>query len=866
MFNLKVRARLLVTFLIIGLLPTLVISLLALQQGTETLTEQGIGQLESIRELKKAHIVNFYAERKQNLNQLLNVVEMLKREAFAKLQGVRSNKEAQVASYFKERFNDIRVMSKSNSIAQALSQFDGAFQVNQGQASGMAWDATVERFGDELTQYRDEQGYADLLLVSAQGNVIYTVNRGADLGGNVLTGSLKDTALATVFKKGLADIHMEDYAPYAPFDDEPSAFLAAPIRRFNEAIGVLVLRLSLNPIQNIARNREGLGRTGSVYFINALARVIGLEGNRAAENPELGVVGEMDQRAILKEIQAETSGTRIVKNGSGVLKLVSYAPMVTSFFQWAVVVEMSLEEVINPAGETGKTDFLSGFVANSGYSDVFLIHPEGRIFFTMKHGPDYGTNILHGPYGGSELGGLVKSVLRSKAFGMSDVAPYGPADGKPSGFIAQPLMSGENVVLIVALRMADTLLNTIMGQRDGMGETGETYLVGADKLMRSNSLLDPERYSVLASFAQPDDRRIDTPGVRAAMSGETGTQWSANYRGDPVLSSYTPLEIGQHTWTLIAETSRQEMFAPITELRLIFLLVGVLVAVLVIVAGWWSSRAITGPLDDIAMSVLTSSTEMAATTSQQERITNLQTTAVMDSVKTIKNLETSARLSAEQAASAEENAANVAGMARQGREQMMELQTSMTAAEERVEAIAQQIQTLSETTARIGEVTNMMKDFASETKMLAMNAAVEAVRAGEQGKGFSVLSVEIRKLADESKRSAERIDNLVAEMQAVTNTTVMVTEEGTNTMQHGGRIAKTTHTTFNEVMGSVDSVSDSTKQISLNVQQQVTALRQSLESMNSLESGARETVLGISQVKTGIEVLNDAARSLKEMM
>lgn len=866
LLNLKVRARLLVTFLIIGLLPFLVIGLLTMQKGIHAMTGQGIGHMESIRELKKSHVIDFFDERKKDLNQLLDVVEMLKREAFGKLQSVRGNKKAQVQAFFAERINDILVMSKSNSIAEAVSQFDGAFQINQGKTEGMAWDASVDRFGAEFTQYRDEQGYADLLLVSVKGNVIYTVNQGADLGQNVLTGPLQKSSLATAFKKGLNGVHMEDYAPYQPFDNQPSAFIVAPIKRFNETIGVLILRLSLDPILAITRNKEGLGRTGTVYFIDTLADVIGLEEAQSASRPEQEMVGKRVRDEILQGVQEEASGTRIVTNDKDVLKLVSFTPMKNVYLRWAVVVEMSLEEAINPVGTTGEQAFLSGFVAKSGYSDVLLIHPEGRLFFTMKHGSDYGTNILDGSLSGSELGVLVKSVLRSKALGVSDVAPYGPADNKPASFIAQPLMAGEDVVLVVALRMADTLLNTIMRQREGMGQTGESYLVGANQLMRSDSLLDPEHYSVVASFAQPDDRKIDTPSVRAAMDGKTGTEWGTNYLGNPVLSSYTPLQVGQHTWSLIVETSRQEMFTLMRDFRMIFLIVGGVVIILVILAGWWLSRGIAKPLDTIAMSIVSSSTQMATTTNEQERTTNLMATALLDAVHAMKNLQLSARLSVEQAASAKENAVWVSEMARQGREQMTVLQTSMHETEEQVNAIAHQIQSLSETTTRIAEISHMVKEFAYETKMLAMNAAVEAVRAGEHGKGFAVLAVEIRKLADESKRSAEHIDKLVAQTQAATNMTVMVTREGTKTMQHGTSIANTTYITFGKVMDAVDNVSASTKQISLNLQQQMMAMEQTLVSMNSLESGAKETALGITQVKIGIGLLNTVARRLKEMM
>src|SRR6185295_5640534 len=89
----------------------------------------------------------------------------------------------------------------------------------------------------------------------------------------------------------------------------------------------------------------------------------------------------------------------------------------------------------------------------------------------------------------------------------------------------------------------------------------------------------------------------------------------------------------------------------------------------------------------------------------------------------------------------------------------------MSDLKDKVTAIAAQILKLSEQTSQIGGITDLVSDLASQTNMLALNAAVEAARAGEHGKGFAVVSAEIRKLADQSRKAAERINTLVADVQ-----------------------------------------------------------------------------------------------------
>jgi methyl-accepting chemotaxis protein len=147
--------------------------------------------------------------------------------------------------------------------------------------------------------------------------------------------------------------------------------------------------------------------------------------------------------------------------------------------------------------------------------------------------------------------------------------------------------------------------------------------------------------------------------------------------------------------------------------------------------------------------------------------------------------------------------------------------------------------------------------------MLALNAAVEAVRAGEHGKGFAVVAAEIRKLADQSKKSTEKINTLVGDIQSAISITVVVTHEGTKTVEEGTRIAQETSESFAGVEGAVNNIVINSQQISLNINQQAIAIQQIVSAMNDLNMAARETASGISQIRSGTEQLNESAQALK---
>lgn len=116
--------------------------------------------------------------------------------------------------------------------------------------------------------------------------------------------------------------------------------------------------------------------------------------------------------------------------------------------------------------------------------------------------------------------------------------PNAPSNDEPAAFIAQPVIHEGGVELILALQLSLESINNIMQQRAGMGQTGETYLVGQDKLMRSDSFLDPKGHSVNASFAGTvEDNGCDTEAAQMVLNGETGAKIITDYNGNPVLSA-----------------------------------------------------------------------------------------------------------------------------------------------------------------------------------------------------------------------------------------------------------------------------------------------------------------------------------------
>jgi methyl-accepting chemotaxis protein len=302
--------------------------------------------------------------------------------------------------------------------------------------------------------------------------------------------------------------------------------------------------------------------------------------------------------------------------------------------------------------------------------------------------------------------------------------------------------------------------------------------------------------------------------------------------------------------------------------NLIFVLISatVLSLALSVTLGLTIVAGIAKQMNETANLMATSSNEIATTVEQQERTASEQAASVNETTTTMEELGASSRQSAQQADSASNAASQALEMTEMGNRTVNTTLEKMENLKDKVGAIAQQIILLSEQTNQIGNISQLVSDIANQTNMLALNASVEAVRAGEHGKGFSVVAAEIRKLADQSRQSAEKINLLVTEIQKAINSTVIVTDEGTKTVDQGMDMTKETAQAFAGVADSVNNVVMNNQQISLNIRQQVTAIEQVVSAMNIINQGAKETATGITQTRTGVEQLNQAAEELKTLV
>jgi methyl-accepting chemotaxis protein len=232
------------------------------------------------------------------------------------------------------------------------------------------------------------------------------------------------------------------------------------------------------------------------------------------------------------------------------------------------------------------------YLQEFGYYDIFLIdHETGHIVYSVFKELDYATSLLDGPYQDTNFAKVFRKAAASNdpdAVFLEDFAHYTPSYEAPASFIASPIFDDGNKIGVLVFQMPIDRITEVLSQETGMGQTGEVYLVGSDRLMRSNSRFDSAT-TILR-------KKVDTDGVRAAIAGQTDIGTFDDYRGIAVHSAYAPVAIDGVSWGILAEIDNAEAFADVTRLGWFLGVLTLITAAAVAGAGTWFARRMAAPI------------------------------------------------------------------------------------------------------------------------------------------------------------------------------------------------------------------------------------------------------------------------------
>jgi|GEM_PF-2319320 len=552
--------------------------------------------------------------------------------------------------------------------------------------------------------------------------------------------------------------------------------------------------------------------------------------------------------------------------------------------------------------------FLKTYQKDYGYGDVYVLDPVyGHVMYTAAKHSDLGTSLSNTPQ--STLAKVWKEALQSTKPVFADIQPYAPNDNQPTMFVASRILYGEDIIGVVALQVNHEQINTIMNYRSGYGGSQEDYLVGQDFLMRSDSYLAPDTHNLATSFK--NKATVATQAVKQALAGVTHTEVVEDYRGARVLSSYAPIAVSPGVqWAILSEIDEVEVLAEPNAIRNSIFLTSAVVLLLAIGGALYLVQLLLSrPLEKFKTTMLEVSntqnlTLRLNTNAPQELkmiaqgfndlMENLQ--RLLHGAKEVSsenasvagqlsstslevgnNVETSVEVVNKATKNVNYVKAGIAKSIREAqasKQEIMEANHTLQETKEQIVVLvgkvqnnaalevelAHRIQALSSNASEVRGVLEVIYDIAEQTNLLALNAAIEAARAGEHGRGFAVVADEVRKLAERTQKS-------LAEINATVNVIVQGVSDASEQIGKNSQEMEVLANAAQEVEGKINATAEIVFKAAQNNDEmvkdfeisggEIEAVSNIMDEVNALSGGNARSVEEISTAATHLRALTE---------
>jgi len=262
----------------------------------------------------------------------------------------------------------------------------------------------------------------------------------------------------------------------------------------------------------------------------------------------------------------------------------------------------------------------------------------------------------------------------------------------------------------------------------------------------------------------------------------------------------------------------------------------------------------------------TAASEIVASTIQLAASASQSAAAVSQTTTTVEEVRQTAQVASQKARNVSDSAQRAAQSSVDGRKSTADVGAAMARIRQQMEAISASMARLSEQSQTIGQIIATVEDLAVQSNLLAVNAAIEAAKAGEHGKGFGVVAQEVKSLAEQSRQATTQVRTILGDIQKATTTAVMATEQGGKAVEAGTRQTEVAGEAIQALIGSVNEAAQAATQIAASSQQQMVGVDQVAGAMESIKQASSQNVAGAKQLETAARNLHELGQRLTLMV
>jgi len=277
-------------------------------------------------------------------------------------------------------------------------------------------------------------------------------------------------------------------------------------------------------------------------------------------------------------------------------------------------------------------------------------------------------------------------------------------------------------------------------------------------------------------------------------------------------------------------------------------------------------QRLTGELTEGVSVLGTAANEISVSTTQLAASASESAAAVSQTTTTVEEVRQTAEVASQKARDVSESAQKAAQTTVSGRKSIQDVDSGMNRIRLQMDAIAASMARLNEQSQTIGQIIATVEDLSGQSNLLAVNAAIEAAKAGEHGKGFGVVAQEVKSLAERSRQATNQVRTILNDVQKATATAVLATEQGTKAVESGARQTEAAGESIQGLSDSVTAAAQAATQIAASSQQQLVGVDQVATAMESIKQASTQNVASAKQLETAARDLSELGQRLKQLV